>query len=71
VISYPFKAIRQGRGNDWALFDISKDRTETTDLAAEQPDRVQNMQAAWEAWFERSMQEEPAPPSPDEQVVFQ
>jgi len=31
----------------WQLFDISKDRGETTDLAAAQPETLQRLKAAW------------------------
>jgi arylsulfatase len=32
----------------WQLYDLSKDRSETTDLAARQPDRVRQMAARWQ-----------------------
>ena len=38
---------------DWELYDLSIDRTETNDLATEQPERVEQMAAAWEALEER------------------
>jgi arylsulfatase A-like enzyme len=34
---------------EWELYDLRSDRTETRDLAAEQPERVQELAAAWEA----------------------
>lgn len=34
----------------WQLFDMDKDRGETTDLAAQHPDIVTNMAAKYEAW---------------------
>ena len=34
----------------WQLYDVVKDRTETTDLAAKYPERVQTMSAAYTAW---------------------
>ncbi|MDT7539642.1 MAG: hypothetical protein QOI82_3227 [Actinomycetota bacterium] len=33
--------------SEWELYDLRADRTETTDLAAEQPDRVAELSAAW------------------------
>ena len=34
------------------LYDVSKDPKETTDLAAQQPERVARMRAELEAWKE-------------------
>ncbi len=34
---------------EWALFDIAADPTETTDVAAEHPEVVKELSAAWEA----------------------
>lgn len=36
----------------WELYDLSKDRTETRNLADQFPDRVQEMAEMWEAWAE-------------------
>lgn len=38
----------------WELYDVSKDRGEQHNLAAEHPDRVKDMAAKWDAWAERS-----------------
>lgn len=35
---------------NWTLYDLSKDRGETTDLAAQQPEQVQRMLQAWRAY---------------------
>lgn len=35
--------------HEWELYDLTTDPTETTDLAAEHPDRVAELAAAWEA----------------------
>lgn len=53
-------AIRQGKwklvwdtlnkAKQWELYDLEADRTESHDLAAKQPDRVQAMKAAYETW---------------------
>lgn len=51
------RAIRIGNwkmaaleGGPWELFDLSKDRTEVSDLSAMYPERVSEMNAAWEEW---------------------
>ena len=48
------RAVRVGnwklvatKGDPWELYDLSKDRTETTNLADRHPDRVQELQRAW------------------------
>ncbi len=38
-----------GQTTAWELYDMEADRTELHDLAAEMPDRVEKMAAAWEA----------------------
>jgi arylsulfatase len=37
----------------WQLFDLARDRGETTDLAAAQPETVQRLKAAWLKYAER------------------
>jgi arylsulfatase len=51
------RAVRLGKWKlvsldkaDWELYDIEADRTEMHDLAPEDPERVAEMGAAWEAW---------------------
>ncbi|MBM3459622.1 MAG: arylsulfatase, partial [Armatimonadetes bacterium] len=34
----------------WELYDLRRDRTETRDLAAEQPERVRTLTASWQRW---------------------
>jgi arylsulfatase len=56
------RAIRQGDWklawdntvNRWELYNIATDRTETFDLAARQPQRVEQMSQAWTAWSART-----------------
>jgi arylsulfatase A-like enzyme len=38
------------RAEAWQLYDVVADRTETNDLAAQQPERVKAMAAAYAAW---------------------
>lgn len=38
---------------EWELYDLEADRTETTNLAAQYPERVEEMAARWQAWAER------------------
>jgi arylsulfatase len=49
-----WKLVRVGANGTWQLFDFRTDRTELHDLAAEQPQRVKEMAAQWEAWSERT-----------------
>ena len=52
------RAVRQGdwklvwgaSDRRWELYDLAADRTETNDLAAEHPERVEAMAAEWEHW---------------------
>ncbi len=37
---------------EWELYDLSHDRTETRDLAARRPERVEQMAAKWFEWAE-------------------
>jgi hypothetical protein len=55
------RAIREGRWKlvamekqPWELYDLATDRTELHNLAAAQPERVQTMAAAWDAWAARA-----------------
>ncbi len=73
---YGNKAVRQGDlkavsatkggangsalADEWELYDVVKDRTEQHNLAASQPDDLQRLTAAWEAWASRA-QVRPAP----------
>ncbi|MEM0968930.1 MAG: arylsulfatase, partial [Verrucomicrobiota bacterium] len=49
----PWKLVQQ-KNNPWALYDLSQDRTETTDLAAQNPERVASMEKQWNAWYQTS-----------------
>ena len=54
------RAVRAGqwklvaaRGKPWELYDLESDRTETNNLASEQPDRVASLSTAYQAWAQR------------------
>jgi arylsulfatase A-like enzyme len=54
-------AVRKGswklvaeRSKGWELYDLSEDRSETNDLSTEQPERVQRMDAVYNAWATRT-----------------
>jgi arylsulfatase A-like enzyme len=66
---YGYKAVRQGDikavfnaknahdktgSGEWLLYDIAKDRSETTDLAAQRPDELKALIAHWDAWAARA-----------------
>ena len=38
----------------WELYDLSADRGEANDLAKQQPERVKELAAKWQAWAERA-----------------
>jgi len=53
------RAVRQGdwklvcaRGGPWELYDMSVDRTELNNLAAQKPELVKELAAKWRAWAE-------------------
>ncbi len=54
VRSGDWKLVRKGLRGPWELYDLKADRTEMHDLAAAQPERVQQMTARWDAWATRA-----------------
>lgn len=48
-----WKLVNPKRGEPWQLYDLEADATETTDLAAEQPGRVEELSRRWREWMER------------------
>lgn len=59
---YGNRALRQGKWKldwgvsrkQWEVYDMEADRTETHDLAAEQPERTAAMVELWQAWARRA-----------------
>ena len=54
------RAVRQGKWKlvskhpgGWELYDIAADRTEMHDLAAQNPEKVQELKALYESWAQR------------------
>jgi arylsulfatase len=43
-----WKIVSKGKKGEWELYNLAEDRTETRNLAAEQPDRVKALAAIWE-----------------------
>jgi len=50
-----WKLVAKGPRGPWELYDMVADRTELNDLAAEQPARVKQLAAAWQAYAERAL----------------
>ncbi|MCB1224332.1 MAG: sulfatase-like hydrolase/transferase [Verrucomicrobiales bacterium] len=46
----PWKIVREGGKADWQLYDLGADAAETRDVAAEQPQIVEEMTARFERW---------------------
>ncbi|MCH2182755.1 MAG: arylsulfatase [Mariniblastus sp.] len=51
-----FKLVRS-EGSPWELYDLSADRTETDNLAADQPERLKEMNERWNARVEQFSRE--------------
>ncbi|MFF0345798.1 arylsulfatase [Kribbella sp. NPDC004875] len=49
VRSGQWKLVREYEG-PWELYDLSNDRSESRDLSADHPERVQDLSARWQAW---------------------
>jgi arylsulfatase len=47
IVKGEYKIVREGR-RPWALYHLAKDRTETKNLAKQDPDRVTEMAAIWD-----------------------
>lgn len=49
-----WKLVAKGAGGKWELYDIQNDRSELHNLADEQPERVTEMAALWQAYADRA-----------------
>lgn len=49
-----WKLVRLGAAGPWELYDMARDRTELHNLASQQPERVRQLAAKWQAWAERT-----------------
>ncbi len=49
-----WKLVAKGAKGAWELYNIARDRSEQDNLAATEPERVQQMAAMWQAWAERA-----------------
>ena len=47
-----WKAVKDQESNEWELYDLSNDRSETTDLAAKHPEILKKMIKKWHEWAE-------------------
>jgi len=55
------RAVRQGKwkivaakGESWELYDLDENRSETTNLAGQFPDKVERMAGMWSDWAKRT-----------------
>ena len=49
-----YKLVAKGGKGAWQLYNIAKDRSEQNDLAQQQPERVKELAAMWQAYAERA-----------------
>lgn len=50
-----WKLVAKGPKAPWELYDLATDRTESTDLASKNPDKVAALAAQWKSWAERAL----------------
>jgi arylsulfatase A-like enzyme len=46
-----WKLVMKTNGNEWELYDLSKDANEHVNLAATNSDKLNEMKTAWENWY--------------------
>ena len=49
-----WKLVAKNADGPWELYDMAQDRAELHDVAAEHPEKVQELSALWQAWAERA-----------------
>jgi arylsulfatase len=49
-----WKLVAKGPAGPWELYALRNDRTEMNDLARQQPQKVKELAAQWEAWAQRA-----------------
>ncbi|MEO1524437.1 MAG: arylsulfatase [Planctomycetota bacterium] len=49
-----YKLVAKGAKGKWELFNIANDRSEQSDLAEKEPERVKKLAAMWQAYAERA-----------------
>jgi arylsulfatase A-like enzyme len=49
-----WKLVAKGPGGKWELYNIANDRTELHDLAAKEPQQVNELRTKWETWALRA-----------------
>ena len=54
VRSGDWKLVRERRNGPWELYNLKSDRTEVKNLASQEPERLQELAARWNAWAERA-----------------
>ena len=47
-----WKLVQPRDEDEWELYDLREDRTETNNLAGERPSLVEDLAATWEEWYE-------------------
>ena len=45
-----WKLVAEGRDSTWSLFNLATDRSETQNVAAQHPDKVQQLDNLWRQW---------------------
>ena len=64
VLQGSWKLVARGKDGPWELYHMAKDRSESDDLAADNPQRVETMAKLWQQWAENSQVFPLDPPEP-------
>lgn len=48
-----WKIVQLNDNSPWRMYNLSKDRTETNDVSAQNPERFKRMIKDWKSWFEQ------------------